>query len=58
MCKLATKDHPWVDVSEWETNQDVFEDFPKVAMEMHYYIKEKFPDKNLEIFYLCGAGIT
>lgn len=56
MVSLITKESAWISASSWEIDQESFVDFPGVVTELHYYLKDHFPNDNLEVMYLCGAG--
>jgi nicotinic acid mononucleotide adenylyltransferase len=55
MCAAATKDHPWLAVTSWESS--VFgrwPDFPEVTARLEEVLADRFPDEEIQVMYLCG----
>ncbi len=56
MCRLLTHSSDWISLSSWEIEQGGFVDFPQVTTYHASYLRKQFPDKNLEVMYVCGSG--
>jgi len=55
MCAAATKDHPFLSVTSWESSvSGPWPDFPEVTAELEHVLKERFPDEDFGVIYVCG----
>ena len=55
MCAAATKDHPWLAVTSWESSvSGQWPDFPVVTATLEHVLAERFPDEDIIVIYLCG----
>lgn len=55
MCVAATKDHPWLAVTSWESSASgSWPDFPEVTATLEDVLAERFPDAQIQVIYLCG----
>lgn len=55
MCELSVADSQWLSVSKWEGHRPTFLDFGPVRQFHEDYLRTKFPDKEIAVFYLCGT---
>lgn len=55
MCGAATKDHPWLAVTSWESSvSGSWPDFPEVTAKLEDVLAERFPNDDIGVIYLCG----
>ncbi|MCX6483839.1 MAG: hypothetical protein NT146_11330 [Mycobacterium sp.] len=55
MCVAATKDHPWLAVTSWESSASGrWPDFPEVTATLEDVLAERFPNEDIGVIYLCG----
>jgi hypothetical protein len=55
MCVAATKDHPVLAVTSWESSASGrWPDFPEVTATLEDVLAERFPDVDIGVIYLCG----
>lgn len=55
MCVAATKGHPLLAVTSWESSASGrWPDFPEVTAELAHVLAERFPDEDIGVIYLCG----
>jgi len=54
LAKIAVGESDWISVGEWECSQGMI-DFPVVCVHYQEVLNNAFPEKNIEVYYLCGA---
>lgn len=55
MCAAATKDHPFLAVTSWESSvSGHWPDFPEVTARLGGVLEERFPGEDIGVIYLCG----
>jgi len=55
MCVAATKDHPVLAVTSWESSvSGSWPDFPVVTAALEHVLAERYPDEDILVIYLCG----
>jgi len=55
MCVAATKDHPLLAVTSWESSASGrWPDFPEVTAQLEHVLAERFPNEDIGVIYLCG----
>ena len=55
MCVAATKDHPVLAVTSWESSASGrWPDFPEVTATLEDVLAERFPNEDIGVIYLCG----
>jgi len=55
MCKLSLADSAWISLSKWEAMQPCFVNFPEVINYHATFLRDKFPNHDLLLLYLCGV---
>jgi len=62
IARLSTRNSMWLDVSEWESAQKFFVDFPSVTKFICNHICENVIDKdekeNIEVYFVCGSDLV
>lgn len=53
MAELAVEDSDWIACDGWEIGNGMI-DFPEVYKDLKRQLRGDFPEKQIEIFYLCG----
>jgi hypothetical protein len=55
LCLAATKEHPLLAVSSWESSvPNRWPDFPEVTAALVRALTDRFPGEDLLVLYLCG----
>jgi nicotinic acid mononucleotide adenylyltransferase len=55
LCAAATRDHPWLAVTSWESSvSGRWPDFPEVTARLEEVLADRFPEEEIQVIYLCG----